>query len=200
MTTRTVDIATAVQSVGKQQNRDGWILTLTYNWPGSKYPATFYGTDWAQVQGIGVGDHVVLKVEQGSLKQGKDASKDYNYFWNLKSITKADGGAHAEGHSPTGPTKEALSQPNFTNSNGATDYDLKTRVSIERQKALDIAERSAACMFRAWTDYHSEAIGATDAPTFYEGHREKYGDLVRYFFGRYHAGISGHAAKPEQVP
>lgn len=83
-------IQTTIQSKGKARSGDGWMLVLSYKMPGSNYETTLYGKDWGLVNDWNPGDAVTAVLVRGRSKEGKDSSKDYNYFWDLVELTSSD--------------------------------------------------------------------------------------------------------------
>lgn len=80
-------IQTTIQSKGKARSGDGWMLVLAYKMPGSNYETTLYGKDWELVENFNPGDPVTAVLARGRVKEGKDGSRDYNYFWDLVDLT-----------------------------------------------------------------------------------------------------------------
>ena len=76
----------AIQSKGKQQNRDGWAMVVDWKLPGSRYDLTLYGQDWETVQGFEVGETAIITINQGNLKANKDGRYSTDYFWDMVSI------------------------------------------------------------------------------------------------------------------
>ena len=76
----------AIQSKGKQQNRDGWAMVVDWKLPGSKFDLTLYGQDWETVQGFEVGETAIITINQGNLKKDKDGKYSTDYFWDMVSI------------------------------------------------------------------------------------------------------------------
>lgn len=97
-TPETRRINTHIQSVGKQRNSDGWMLVLEYKLPGSTYETTLYGKDWATIEGWKPSDPVLAVIKRGNPKAGKDASKEYNFFWDLVELL------------PPGPQRDSSAQ------------------------------------------------------------------------------------------
>jgi hypothetical protein len=75
-----------IQSKGKQQNRDGWTITLDWKLPGSKYDLTLYGTNWETVEGYEVGQTATITIQQGNLKANKEGKYSSDFFWDMVSI------------------------------------------------------------------------------------------------------------------
>ena len=75
-----------VKSKGKQQNRDGWTMTLDWRLPGSKYDLTLYGSNWETVGGFEVGQTAAITIHQGNLRANKDGKYSSDFFWDLESI------------------------------------------------------------------------------------------------------------------
>ena len=75
-----------VKSKGKQQNRDGWAMTVGWKLPGSKFDLTLYGQDWATVDDYEVGDITTIVINQSNLKKDKDGRYASDYFWDMASI------------------------------------------------------------------------------------------------------------------
>jgi hypothetical protein len=76
----------AIQSKGKQQNRDGWAMVVDWKLPGSKFDLTLYGQDWETVQGFEVGETAIITINQGNLKKDKTGQYSTDYFWDMVSI------------------------------------------------------------------------------------------------------------------
>jgi len=76
----------AIQSKGKQQNRDGWAMVVDWKLPGSKFDLTLYGQDWETVQGFEVGETAIITINQGNLKKDKDGKYSTDYFWDMIGI------------------------------------------------------------------------------------------------------------------
>jgi len=76
----------AIQSKGKQQNRDGWAMVVDWKLPGSRYDLTLYGQDWETIESHDVGDTVIITINQGNLKANKDGRYSTDYFWDMVSI------------------------------------------------------------------------------------------------------------------
>jgi len=76
----------AIQSKGKQQNRDGWSMVVDWKLPGSRYDLTLYGQDWETIEAHDVGDTVIITINQGNLKANKDGRYSTDYFWDMVSI------------------------------------------------------------------------------------------------------------------
>ena len=76
----------AIQSKGKQQNRDGWAMVVDWKLPGSRYDLTLYGQDWETIEAHDVGDTVIITINQGNLKANKDGRYSTDYFWDMVSI------------------------------------------------------------------------------------------------------------------
>jgi hypothetical protein len=76
----------AIQSKGKQQNRDGWAMVVDWKLPGSKYDLTLYGQDWETVQGFEVGETAIITINQGNLKKDKTGQYSTDYFWDMIGI------------------------------------------------------------------------------------------------------------------
>jgi len=76
----------AIQSKGKQQNRDGWAMVVDWKLPGSRYDLTLYGQDWETVQGFEVGETAIITIQQGNLKKDKTGQYSSDYFWDMVSI------------------------------------------------------------------------------------------------------------------
>ena len=75
-----------IQSKGKQQNRDGWTMTVDWKLPGSKFELTLYGTNWEIVEGYEVGQTATITIQQGNLKANKEGKYSSDFFWDLESI------------------------------------------------------------------------------------------------------------------
>lgn len=71
-----------VKSLGQQQRGDGWDMVLGWRLPGSKYDLHLYGQDWADVEGLGIGDSATWTIQRGNLKNEKDGKYASDYFWN----------------------------------------------------------------------------------------------------------------------
>ena len=80
-----------IQAKGKQQNRDGWTMTVDWKLPGSKFELTLYGTNWETVEGHEIGQTATITIQQGNLKANKEGRYSSDYFWDMVSI-KAGGG------------------------------------------------------------------------------------------------------------
>jgi hypothetical protein len=78
-----------IQSKGKQQNRDGWAMTVGWRLPGSIYDLILYGQDWDTVRGHEVGNSATIVINQGNLKKDKDGRYASDYFWDMVSIDLA---------------------------------------------------------------------------------------------------------------
>ena len=76
----------AIQSKGKQQNRDGWVMVVDWKLPGSKFDLTLYGQDWETVQGFEVGETAIITINQGNLKKDKTGQYSTDYFWDMVGI------------------------------------------------------------------------------------------------------------------
>ena len=76
----------AIQSKGKQQNRDGWAMVVDWKLPGSKFDLTLYGQDWETIEAHDVGDTAIITINQGNLKANKDGRYSTDYFWDMVSI------------------------------------------------------------------------------------------------------------------
>jgi hypothetical protein len=76
----------AIQSKGKQQNRDGWAMVVDWKLPGSKFDLTLYGQDWDTVQGFEVGETAIITINQGNLKKDKTGQYSTDYFWDMIGI------------------------------------------------------------------------------------------------------------------
>ena len=76
----------AIQSKGKQQNRDGWAMVVDWKLPGSRYDLTLYGQDWETIEAHDVGDTAIITINQGNLKANKDGKYSTDYFWDMVSI------------------------------------------------------------------------------------------------------------------
>ena len=80
-----------VKTKVKQQNRDGWAMTVDWKLPGSKFDLTLYGQDWETVRDVvidekGQGPLCIFTINQGNLKGNKDGRYSTDYFWDMVSI------------------------------------------------------------------------------------------------------------------
>lgn len=112
MTTSSPTHSFVTTVTGKQRNRSntGWAVTLDWCLPGSQYPFILYMQDddhyAPTVAEMNINESFYLTLERGSLKQGKDGSKEYDYFWNLATIGPAQDApatATESTHSPQTP-------------------------------------------------------------------------------------------------
>ena len=94
MTTATIEnryqFTTEITAKGKQQNSDGWAMTVGWKLPGSRYHLVLYGQDWETVEGFEVGQTATITIQQGNLKNNKDGKYSSDFFWDMESI-EADG-------------------------------------------------------------------------------------------------------------
>ena len=98
-----------VKTKVKQQNRDGWAMTVDWKLPGSKFDLTLYGQDWETVRDVvidekGQGPLCIFTINQGNLKGNKDGRYSTDYFWDMVSIEQTriaeDGERVASDESP----------------------------------------------------------------------------------------------------
>ena len=80
-----------VKTKVKQQNRDGWAMTVDWKLPGYKFDQTLYGQDWETVRDVvidekGQGPLCIFTINQGNLKGNKDGRYSTDYFWDMVSI------------------------------------------------------------------------------------------------------------------
>lgn len=110
MTTTSVQTSytynTEIHSTGKQKNTSGWVLAVTAPWR-SDYPLQLYGQDWSQIEGFHAGQEVVVTIDRGSMKKDKIGDAPWDYFWNLRVMTRA--GANWE--DPRAMTPDPIPQP-----------------------------------------------------------------------------------------
>jgi len=83
--------AAEVKTKSKQQNRDGWAMTVDWKLPGSRFDLTLYGQDWEMVENVsiderGQGPTCEFVIERGNLKTGKNGLYSSDFFWNMVSI------------------------------------------------------------------------------------------------------------------
>ena len=80
-----------IQSIADKAGTSAPYFTITFQpRPGMKYPDYFHGRDMALKEGFKAGDDVVLTLEQGKPKEGKDAPQyEADYWWNVIGIEKA---------------------------------------------------------------------------------------------------------------
>ena len=94
MTTATIEnqyqFTTEITAKGKQQNSDGWAMTVGWKLPGSRYHLVLYGQDWETVEGFEVGQTATITIQQGNLKANKEGKYSSDFFWDMESI-EADG-------------------------------------------------------------------------------------------------------------
>ena len=90
MTTATIEnqyqFTTEITAKGKQQNSDGWAMTVGWKLPGSRYHLVLYGQDWETVEGFEVGHTATITIQQGNLKNNKDGKYSSDFFWDMESI------------------------------------------------------------------------------------------------------------------
>ena len=90
MTTATIEnryqFTTEITAKGKQQNSDGWAMTVGWKLPGSRYHLVLYGQDWETVEGFEVGQTATITIQQGNLKNNKDGKYSSDFFWDMESI------------------------------------------------------------------------------------------------------------------
>ena len=109
MTTATIEnqyqFTTEITAKGKQQNSDGWAMTVGWKLPGSRYHLVLYGQDWETVEGFEVGQTATITIQQGNLKNNKDGKYSSDFFWDMESI-EPDGEmvASEEVQAPPKPT------------------------------------------------------------------------------------------------
>ena len=96
---------TEITAKGKQQNSDGWAMTVGWKLPGSRYHLVLYGQDWETVEGFEVGQTATITIQQGNLKNNKDGKYSSDFFWDMESI-EPDGEivASEEVQAPPKPT------------------------------------------------------------------------------------------------
>ena len=109
MTTTTIEnqyqFTTEITAKGKQQNSDGWAMTVGWKLPGSRYHLVLYGQDWETVEGFEVGQTATITIQQGNLKANKEGKYSSDFFWDMESI-EPDGEivASEEVQAPPKPT------------------------------------------------------------------------------------------------
>ena len=90
MTTATIEnqyqFTTEITAKGKQQNSDGWAMTVGWKLPGSRYHLVLYGQDWETVEGFEVGQTATITIQQGNLKANKEGKYSSDFFWDMESI------------------------------------------------------------------------------------------------------------------
>jgi hypothetical protein len=90
MTTATIEnqyqFTTEITAKGKQQNSDGWAMTVGWKLPGSRYHLVLYGQDWETVEGFEVGHTATITIQQGNLKANKEGKYSSDFFWDMESI------------------------------------------------------------------------------------------------------------------
>jgi len=90
MTTTTIEnqyqFTTEITAKGKQQNSDGWAMTVGWKLPGSRYHLVLYGQDWETVEGFEVGQTATITIQQGNLKANKEGKYSSDFFWDMESI------------------------------------------------------------------------------------------------------------------
>jgi hypothetical protein len=105
-----------VKSKGKQQNRDGWAMTVDWKLPGSKFDLTLYGQDWETVRDVvidekGQGPLCIFTINQGNLKGNKDGRYSTDYFWDMVSIEPTIAGDGERVASDEAPPVQAPPKP-----------------------------------------------------------------------------------------
>ena len=80
-----------VKAKNKQQNRDGWAMTVDWKLPGSKYDLILYGQHWDTLRDIviddqGNGPTCTFTIQQGNIKADKTGQYTTNYFWDMVGI------------------------------------------------------------------------------------------------------------------
>ena len=197
-TTAIKTIETRIQALGKQQSKDGWVLTLDHMWPQSKFPTILYGSDWDLLAGFAVGDYVVIVVERGNLKPNRTPDHEYNFYWNLKSISRFPPTAS----STTVFATNALEEPPLPASTRIMPSD-PTRQSIERQKA--VAEAREACQFLIGLYFTAtlehQGLPSEQKTTRWVDFRDTWAPIVEEltsrFAARFYKGIHGSMEEPE---
>jgi len=80
-----------VKAKNKQQNRDGWAMTVDWKLPGSKFDLTLYGQHWDTLRDIviddqGNGPTRTFTIQQGNIKADKAGQYTTDYFWDMVGI------------------------------------------------------------------------------------------------------------------
>ena len=194
----TKTIETRIQALGKQQNKDGWVLTLDHMWPQSKFPTVLYGPDWDLIAGYEVGNAIEITIERGHLKADHSPLHEYNFFWNLKRISRFPPTAS----STTVFATNALEEPPLPASTRIMPSD-PTRQSIERQKA--VAEAREACQFLIGLYFSAtlehQGLPSEQKTTRWVDFRDTWAPIVEEltsrFAARFYKGIHGSMEEPE---
>jgi hypothetical protein len=140
---------TTVQSVGRTKANNGTKLELEWKLPGSQYELVLYLQDntWLkhlEELGLRSGDWVDLDIDKGSLKANADGSHEWDYYWDVTAIKRAED----ETPTTTAPPKPSAPAPQSPERRQDASYSPDpTRQSIERQVALKEARRAATDMW-----------------------------------------------------
>ena len=180
-------LTTTVQGLGKQKSGNGWMLTLAHMWPDSKYPTVLYGKDDEQVKGFGPGDPVLVLVQKGNLKQGKDPKYNTSFFWDMVSIAKQASGGQATAPTATQPAQGTPSAPLAAPQPLAEDVK---RRSIERQKALAEGREAAVALVQSFIA-HNLPQEVVPWPSFRDEWAPEVETLTARFAARFYHSITG---------
>ena len=97
---------------------------------------------------------MVVLVQKGNLKQGKDSKYETSFFWDTVSITKQGSGGQAAAPSATQSAPPAKDTPYVP---PALSSDDRKAISIERQKAVAETVVLVAEAYKAWLTVGGDA-------------------------------------------
>ena len=105
-----------VKGLGIARQGDGWMMTLDWKLPDSKFELNLYGKNWDDIEDYAVGQASDWTIYRGNLKSGKEGRYTSDYYWDLGK----------PGQAP--PVQPQTRQPNPANQH--SPMDVQTRIEI----------------------------------------------------------------------